>query len=551
VIDSVNAIRDRCGIEVQSNDWAKLASLPPDRQQDDVQELFFPGSNRRRDFLANVDRPTYNEMLEYLIGAPQLKFPDVHALLKTTKQEGRTMSLIVSHVGQWLNRDPAKVGEREGNKPPLRNDFLPALREKYGDGAELQSVQLQQNVLAYTRQHMAEFTDPTIEHYLNEYPSAGVDVYGKRFEYAAWKGLIFTVYATVGPHFQSHAVSRFNVEEPTMRTKPTSTIARAICNFLPRIPEVAGNPALKDEEAVEALFASIQPMVLDWAAKQCDTALAKRWPRPTTELLKEELAKYRTLGSSRDQLTASPDHALDRAASDHAGSDHQGSPDRAQGTDHDTGSDLRGSPGRAQGTDHAVSDQQGSPERPQGTDHAVSDQQGSPERPQGTDHAASDQPGSPGRAHGTSNHGATDQQASPDHAASDQQESPDRAHGTSDHGATDQQGSPHRVQGKSNHGATDQQASPDRRDSIAPDRDQQCSQDHGTKALGCGAVGQTTKDLMELTPEELAALRRGNRFKRVEGEDDDGNKVWKFQRTKVAPNGAGSWRKRPVAQRDI
>ena len=501
MIDSVNAIRDRCGIEVQSNDWAKLAGLHPDRRQDDVQELFYPGSKRRRDFLANVDRQTYNGMLEYLIGAPQLKFPDVHALLKTTKQEGRTMSLIVSHVGQWLNRDPARVGERDSNKPPLRNDFLPALREKYGDDAELQSVQLQQHVLTYTRQHMAEFTDPMIEHYLNEYPTAGIDVYGKRFEYAAWKGLIFTVYATVGPHFQNHAVSRFNVEEPTIRTKPTSTIARAICNFVPRIPEVAGNPALKEQEAVDALFASMEPMVLDWAAKQCDKALAKRWPRQTTELLKEELAKYRTLGSSRggddDQLTASLDHAPERAASDHAGSDHQGLP------------------GRSQGTDHAMSDHQGSPGHAQGTDHAASDQQGSPNRVQGTDHAASDQ-----------------------------QSSPDRVQGTSDHGATDQQGSPDRAQGKSDHGAPDQQAS--------PDRDQQCSQDRGTKALGCGAVGQTTKDLMELTPEELGAVRKGYRFKRVAGENekDGGNKVWKLQKTEVASKGTGSWRKRPVAQRD-
>ncbi|KAF2474018.1 uncharacterized protein BDR25DRAFT_352496 [Lindgomyces ingoldianus] len=165
VINSISQIRSEFSIDVQSSDWIQLASLPQ-------QNLFLTAGDDVYD---------------------NLGFADVHSLLKTTKQEGKVMSIVMSHVCQWLNRDPARVGERDNNKPLLRKDFLPALREKCGDDAEKQSIKLQERLLGYVRDKMSDFTSPGMEHYLHEYPDNARDAYAKRFEHQAWRDMLILV----------------------------------------------------------------------------------------------------------------------------------------------------------------------------------------------------------------------------------------------------------------------------------------------------------------------------------------------------------------------
>ncbi|KAF2463236.1 uncharacterized protein BDR25DRAFT_362954 [Lindgomyces ingoldianus] len=144
VINSISQIRSEFSINVQSSDWIQLASLPQVQKPAD-QNLFLTAGNDVYD-----------------------SFADVHSLLKTTKQEGKVMSIVMSYVCQWLNRDPARVSKRDNNKPLLRKDFLPALREKCGDDAEKQSIKLQERLLGYVRDKMSDFTSPGIEHYLHD-----------------------------------------------------------------------------------------------------------------------------------------------------------------------------------------------------------------------------------------------------------------------------------------------------------------------------------------------------------------------------------------------
>lgn len=319
MVNTVSRLNEHCGVETQANDWAKLAGLPEERSYDDVKRLFYPGSEgdmhaelsrlRRRDFLTSANDNTYRGLYEFVQGTPNLVFADVHAMLKTTKYEGKAMSLVMAHVGRWLNRDPARVGERDSNKPPLRNDFLPALERSHGSDAERQSRVLQQQILTYVKDNMEELTNPALEHFLHEFPGGGQeDTYAARFQHRTWKEILVIVRALAGPHFQNEAVLRFNDEDPNkICSRPTSAIAQAVCDFVARVPEVSQNPALKAKKAIEALCAEIEPVVVEWAARQCDDALgsrAKEWSASTVKLVEAERAKYKALVDAEVRLPA-------------------------------------------------------------------------------------------------------------------------------------------------------------------------------------------------------------------------------------------------------
>ncbi|KAF2174792.1 hypothetical protein K469DRAFT_770346 [Zopfia rhizophila CBS 207.26] len=279
VISTISRIHSEFNIDIQSSDWVKLASLPQARKLEDVRKLFYPdqdapSSLRRRDLFPTADDDTYNGLYQSVLSTPDLSFADVHSLLKTTKKEGKVMSVVVSHVGQWLNRDPARVIERDNNKPPLRNDFLPALRERYGEGAEKHSIELQERLLVYIRNNIDEFTRPIVEHYLHEYPSGNSDAYAERFEHEVWKDILILVVEFAGPHLQHESMLRFNTEDPRkISSKPASAITQAVCKLIGRIPEVSQNPALKEEKAMDDLCEMMQPVIIEWAARQCANAL--------------------------------------------------------------------------------------------------------------------------------------------------------------------------------------------------------------------------------------------------------------------------------------
>jgi hypothetical protein len=309
VIHSVSRIHSQFSIDVQLGDWSKLASLPQARKLEDVRKLFYPDMEgdveippsrfRRRDLFPTASDDIYDALYQFVLSTPDLSFADVHSLLKTTKQEGKVMSTVMAHVGQWTNREPTRVAERDNNKPPLRNDLLPALRERYGEDAEEQSIELQEQLLGYVRENIGGFTGPAVEHYLHEYPSGNGDAYAKRFEHRAWKDILVLVIEFAGPYLQHEGLLRFNTEDPRdISSRPASAIAQAICELIRRIPEVAKNPALRSKTAESDLCEIMQPVLVKWAAKQCAEALeshAEEWQPSTAKLIEAERAKYDAL----------------------------------------------------------------------------------------------------------------------------------------------------------------------------------------------------------------------------------------------------------------
>jgi len=216
----------------------------------------------------------------------------------------------MSHIGQWLNRNPTKVAERDNNKPPLRNDLVPALREMHGKKADKQSVELQNRVLKYVRDNIGEFTCPTVEHYLQEYPHGDGAAYTKRFEHETWKGVLIMVLDITGPHLQHNTLLRYNAEDPRETcSKPASAIAQAVCKIVGRIPEVLQNPALNETNAMDDLHEMIEPLIIRWVARQCAKALespAEHWQPSAIKTIEAQHAKYVALVEEDVPLPALP-----------------------------------------------------------------------------------------------------------------------------------------------------------------------------------------------------------------------------------------------------
>lgn len=147
------------GLDVQLADWNKLAGLSRVRTVYEVRGLFYPGlepdvdpsssGTRRRDFFPDADDGAYFGLYRTILSEPGRRFVDIQALLRTTKQEGKLMSIVMSHVTLWMNAEPAKVSDRDKIKPAMRKDIVPALQAKYGDKADEKSGVLQQAVLDY------------------------------------------------------------------------------------------------------------------------------------------------------------------------------------------------------------------------------------------------------------------------------------------------------------------------------------------------------------------------------------------------------------------
>lgn len=306
VLQTLQRLREQHRIEVQSSDWVRLAQLPVNRQGRDVQDLFFPGLQeqqesdvsrlRVKDFFADLDDVAYDKMYEVVFSNPTMPFPNVHVLLKTTPREGKVMRTIMSHVGQWLNREPFLVTDRASDKPPLRKDLIPALRERYPDDADVQSIELQRQILAFVQERMAQFTQVTVEPLLDIYPLNAVDTYKDRFEHDAWRDLLILVYEFCGPHFQTDAMACFNLKQPSKTDTPwMATVAQSMCQILPQLAEVTRNPALQGTTATQALCHHLQPVILQWAIQRCEVMLAVRGGSstdPNLEVVREQLLQY-------------------------------------------------------------------------------------------------------------------------------------------------------------------------------------------------------------------------------------------------------------------
>ena len=171
----------------------RLTQLPQPRHAKDVHQLFYAGSPlapdqvdpacRTKNLFIDLILSHYNSLCFFIMKKPDLTFPDVARLLKTTKQESKVMSTVLTYIGQWLNCQPFHANKRFRQKPTLQNNFLPTLHQHYRrTDANTQSLHLQRIVLDYIREQINGFTDSRIASYLSHLPLDQPLDYLKRFK---------------------------------------------------------------------------------------------------------------------------------------------------------------------------------------------------------------------------------------------------------------------------------------------------------------------------------------------------------------------------------
>jgi hypothetical protein len=276
VMEITSELHGQHGVDIQLADWNKLAGLPRMRSVHDVRELFYPGLEpdvdpyssgaRRRDFFPNADNGAYLNLYRSVLSELGRQFIDIQALLKTTKQEGKLMSMVMSHVSHWMNAEPEKVSERDNNKPALRKDLVAALRVRCGDKADDESRALQQAVLHHVREKAKDFTSTALEHYLHEYPSGDDEAYGARFKQEVWRKVLSIVTIFAGPTLQ-HKYLASPIAEESRKISPL-TIAQTARDLICEIPAVANDPALRSTTAAQQLLGMMQPVIARWISEQ-------------------------------------------------------------------------------------------------------------------------------------------------------------------------------------------------------------------------------------------------------------------------------------------
>ena len=84
-------------------------SLPHDHTLENIQKLFYLESKsnieinipelRQQDLFLIADNKVYKNLYKFILLRPDLSFPDIFSLLKTIKQEGKVMSIVMSYIG--------------------------------------------------------------------------------------------------------------------------------------------------------------------------------------------------------------------------------------------------------------------------------------------------------------------------------------------------------------------------------------------------------------------------------------------------------------------
>lgn len=297
-LETVEGIEKEVMISVSSRDWREMVSFAS--SHDRVRDLcrFFysndtvpdpsgpmvrspPGLIRNKNALRDLSDDAFWHLYQLLYRRPDLTFPDVHHIFRTSKTQAKVMTTVLQHVVAWVNPAPYRPATRgEQGKPGLYQDLVPALEHRYGeDGASVHAIRLQRVVLDYALAHYALFTDSTNQPLLTAFPDDDhpPDMYVTRFSHSPWAQLRQHVSSILGPHFQGPTMARFNQPATTPPLAPlpgAAFVAAYMAQSTTNLPEILANSALAREDARVSLSTLITPVVERWIREQCPTGVA-------------------------------------------------------------------------------------------------------------------------------------------------------------------------------------------------------------------------------------------------------------------------------------
>lgn len=207
------------------------AQLPAGRSEEQVRTLFYPDkssgrvnefSRRDPNFLLALEDRSYWDVYEYIIQHPETRFPDVHRMAGLSKVDGKILSRVMEHVVDWLGVDEwaeksvkgniKGPNKRDNNKPPLRNELIPALghfnqklvrqAKRRVDAlllddspgyspASMASIVMQQEILEFVYGRLAAFRSSSMTADLAErLAGSNEEPYRGRFFKPEWAGVL-------------------------------------------------------------------------------------------------------------------------------------------------------------------------------------------------------------------------------------------------------------------------------------------------------------------------------------------------------------------------
>lgn len=275
------------------------------RTADQVRTLFYPqssssspsssnsaqGAKRRLGFLAAINDGEYEEMYKRILMTPQLRFTNINCLISLSKDDGKVLFQVMSHVVAWLNKNPSTSSRRDNNKPPLRADIVAKLEhcsdrdvrdaekrlgifvwgpEHQDSTSKTASILLQQEVLDFVLQSMADFKSPTVRPYLEQAPKQGDSAqYTKRFSHKTWNGVLTIVRRWVGHDFSSewmerphdgHSVHNEQARSADARTSRSTdhlVLTESLGDYIREDPDLAADSASIMEKLGNKAFEAV------------------------------------------------------------------------------------------------------------------------------------------------------------------------------------------------------------------------------------------------------------------------------------------------------
>lgn len=309
MLHTLSQLPGDAGRDVELIDWKKMVKfLKPNRSEEQIRRLFYPSvpssslasqlaivdhtTKRRPRFLSEVNDQAYYEIYQCIAANRQLRFPDIHCIMNMTRDDGKVLFQVMTHIIAWLNPNPTKIrNQRDNNKPPLRADLEPVLgtcsRNQHIQPAEgrlnaftwdsnhllpvprAASILLQHEVLDFTWAHLADFKDRTISLYLNQFPE-GVGHchrYTERFSHKAWEGLLAIVRRWVGEDFHSDwmqsSCSKDRSQAPDQASDYSSSppiaqeLANSLCDIVKKNSELGRDSVLLEKLKSRAFGAAL------------------------------------------------------------------------------------------------------------------------------------------------------------------------------------------------------------------------------------------------------------------------------------------------------
>jgi hypothetical protein len=295
---------------MQRSDWAILSkSLPAERTELQVHKLFYPSEStlritpsakRRRYFLTGYDDNGYWEVYQHILLSPDLCFPDLDRITRLSKEDGKILFLVMSHVVTWLNPSPTVITDRrDNNKPSLRIDLQPALqhfgksqlrsakRKVQADvslgversAAENASAMMQQEILEFVCDQLEAFKSPAAKPYLDQMPhSDATNHYAARFSTHAWAG----VRAIVCRYIANPQQYEWLTDAPGLRTATDFSgdgLKQVLDDVLDGIEGIIADSQLKPK-IDSAVF---RQQLISWLSEQYEAQPQTQLERPQAE----------------------------------------------------------------------------------------------------------------------------------------------------------------------------------------------------------------------------------------------------------------------------